>query len=275
VAGAGLGASWSEVRVTGSLLSDVQTARHRGMTLVRLRDDPLSLGLSVPPAHPSRDRVHIVPNDVRLGLDATTNADPVTTCCELVFEAGSVETVPWGTAAPHEECVRTSGHPRSFVSRLDREARDLLRRKESDEDIAASILLLERTFEARGRDWSQDDEGDVWTYEASFNGVFPGDRLCPRGRDIGLERLTVDIPYPGTVNIHACGVRDGCSRHLVRTETFSLDDMEAVERRIASHEIAATSIPLMELAWCLVTGDCSATPVYEACDPILWPKGQP
>ena len=72
------------------------------------------------------------------------------------------------------------------------------------------------------------------------------------------------------MHIHACGVRDGCSHHLACTETFSLNDMEAVEKRISSHEIAATSIPLMELAWCLITGNCSAIPVCEAADPVLW-----
>jgi hypothetical protein len=145
-----------------------------------------------------------------------------------------------------------------------------LRQNASDEDIDASIALVDKVFEERGGDWVRDIEGVTWIYEASFNGVFPGDRLCPRGRDIGLARLAVEVPYPGAVHIHACGVRDGCSRHLARTETFSLNDMDAVERRISSHEIAATSIPLMELAWCLITGDCSVTQMYEAAGPILW-----
>lgn len=177
-----------------------------------------------------------------------------------------------GTALPHQVCVHKSGHPQSFVSRLHQDAEDtILRLNASEEEMDASTALLADAFAGRGRDWVHHEEGDTWTYEASFNGVFPGDRLCPRGRDLGLERLTVVIPHPQTVHINACGVRDGCSRHLARRETFSLDDLEAVKKRITSHEIAATSISLMELAWCLFTGDCSATAVYETNDPVFCP----
>jgi hypothetical protein len=264
--------------MTGGLLADTQNVRRHGMTLVRQRDGMFPSGLPVPADDPSRDHersVHIAPEAVRLEPDSVVNVEPVASCCGLVFEPGSVEIVPWGTVWPHEVCVRNSNHSRTFVSRVHREAQDTaLFLTASDEDMDASIALLAKAFAQRGRDWVQDDEGDVWTYEASFNGVFPGDRLYPRGRDIGLERLTVAIPYPGTVHIHACGVRDGCSRHRARTETFSLNDMEAVEKRISSHEIAATSFSLMELAWCLITGDCSVVPVHDGTDPILWPSGR-
>jgi hypothetical protein len=147
----------------------------------------------------------------------------------------------------------------------------LLRRSAADEDIDASVDKVTTVLLGHGTDWVRDDAENVWTYEASFNGVFPGDRLYPRYRDLGLERLTVQVPYPGAVHIHACGVRDGCSRHVTRTETFSLADLDTVERRISSHEIAATSIQLAELAWCLVTGQCATVPVYEPNDPILLP----
>lgn len=259
--------------------SGARVACRQGMTLVRLRDGVFPSGLPVPADHSRRSRerpVHIVPKELVVepngnGSGAVVGNEPVTACCGVVFEPGTVEAVAWGTVWPHEVCVQKTGDPRSFVSRVYREARDWTSRLDaSDEDFEASIALVEGVLAARGRDWVQDDEGDMWTYEASFSGVFPGNRLYPRGRDIGLERLAVEISYPGVVHIHACGVRDGCSRHLVRTETFSLNDMEAVERRISSHEVAATSIPLMELAWCLVTGDCSAGPVYEATDPVLW-----
>ena len=250
------------------------------MPLVRLLDGVLPSGRPAPAGHPCRSHgrpVHIVSEEfvVTPGSDggpgAVVSTEPVIACCGLVFEPGTVEAVAWGTVWPHEVCVRMTGHPRSFVSRVYREARDTaLRLNASDGDMDTSIALLEKVLAARGQDWTRDDEGDVWAYEASFNGVFPGDRLYPRGRDIGLEQLTVEIPYPDVVHIHACGVRDGCSHHLARTETFSLNDMEAVEKRISSHEIAATSIPLMELAWCLITGNCSAIPVCEAADPVLW-----
>jgi hypothetical protein len=263
--------------MTDGLVSEARLARRQGMTLVRLQAGVLPSGLPADQPCLSHKRpVHVVPEALMVkansdgGPGAVAGTEPVAACCGLEFEPGAVEAVAWGTVWPHEVCVRKTGHPRSFVSRVYREARDwMLRTNASDEDIDASTALMEKVLLARGRDWVQDESGDIWTYEASFNGVFPGDRLHPRGRDIGLERLTVEVPYPGVVHIHACGVRDGCSRHLARTETFSLDDMEAVEKRITSHQVAATSIPLMELAWCLVTGDCSAVPVYEAVDPLV------
>lgn len=263
--------------MTGELLTDIGMACHHRMTLVRLRDGVFPSGQPVPADHPSQGQArvaHIVLGEVVLEPGMMVNIEPVTACCGLVFAPGTLEIVAWGTVWPHEVCIGRSNHPRSFVSRVHRHAQDTrLLLDASDEDMDASIALLEKTFVERGRDWIRNDDGNSWTYEASFNGVFPGDRLFPRGRDIGLERLTVQVPYPGKVHIHACGVRDGCSRHLVRTETFSLNDMEAVEDRISSHEIAATSIPLMELAWCLVTGDCSAISAYEPNDHVLGSTG--
>jgi hypothetical protein len=223
--------------------------------------------------------VHIVAAElaVKLGredeLGTVVGIEPVVSCCGLIFEPSTVEVVSWGTAVPHEVCALKSGYPRSFVSRVSQEARDsALRRDASDEDMDASVQTMATLLAARGRDWVCDEHGDSWTYEASFNGVFPGDRLYPRYRDIGLERLEVWVPYPGAVHIQACGVRDGCSRHVARIETFSLDHLATVDSRISSHEIAATSIQLMELAWCLITGHCSAVPVYEPNDPISLPE---
>lgn len=260
-------------------LADAWRAYRQGMTLVRVREGVLPSGLPVAADHPCQERlVHVVPEELVMERDAAggqglvASRKPITACCGVMFQPGTLEAVAWGTVWPHEVCVRKTGHPHSFVSRVYRDARDrMLCQNASHDDLDASVTLVEKVFVARGQDWVRDEERDLWTYEASFNGVFPGDRMCPRGRDIGLERLTVEIAYPGAVHIHACGVRDGCSHHLARTETFPLIDMAAVERRISSHEVVATSISLAKLAWCLVIGDCSAIPVYEAVDPILLP----
>lgn len=262
--------------MTGGLVSEARLARRQGMTLVRLRDDMSPSG--TPVDRPSHERsVHIVPEDLEVRPNSTSDpgqvvsVKPITACCGVVFQPGTLETVAWGTVWPHEVCVRKTGHPRSFVSRVYQDARDwMLCQDASDEDLVASIALVDNVFAARGRDWVRDDERELWMYEASFNGVFAGDRLYPRGRDIGLLRLTVEHAYPGAVHINACGVRDGCSSHLARTETASLNDMEAVERLITLHEVAATSISLVDLAWCLVAGDCSTVAVYEAADLTLW-----
>lgn len=246
-------------------------ASRRGMTLVRLRDGVFPSGQSVPADHPGKgfDRpVHIVVKD--LGPEpGMWGVEPLVSCCGWVFEPGTLELVAWGTVLPHEVCVLKTGVPRTFVSRVYREARDsLLRSEASEEDVGASIASVEKMLANRGPDWVRDVGSDVWTYEGSFNGVFSKERIYPRGLDIGLSRLVVQVPYPGTVHIHSCGLLDGCPRHTVRTETLSLDDLGSLERRVSSHEIAASSIVLMDLAWCLLTGTCSTILIPELNEPI-------
>ncbi|WP_424229974.1 hypothetical protein [Actinophytocola sp.] len=97
------------------------------MTLVRLRDGVFPSGLSVPADHPSRGQarsVHVVPEEVVVVPGLAVNFDPVTACCGVVFASGTVEIVAWGTAFPHEVCVRKTGHPRSFLSRMHGDAQD-------------------------------------------------------------------------------------------------------------------------------------------------------
>lgn len=142
-----------------------------------------------------------------------------------------------------------------------------------EKDMMTSIGALAKVLMTHGRDWVRDEDGYRWVYEASFNGVFSGGRLFPRGTDLGLQPLHVELHYPGEVRIHSCGVRDGCSRHQVRTGDFPLDDVAALERRISTHEIAATSISLRDMAWCLVTGDCSAITLHPPQE--RWPVSVP
>lgn len=241
------------------------------MTLVRLRDGVFPSGKPVPSDHPGKglDRpVHVVARDL-VPVPGVSGIEPLVSCCGLVFEPGTLELVAWGTVWPHEVCVLKTGVPWTYVSRAYREARDsLLRSEASEEDMGASIASVEKILANRGPDWVRDIGSNAWTYESSFNGVFPKERIYPRGLDIGLSRLVVQVPYPGTVHIHSCGLLDGCSRHSARTETFCLDDLESLEHRVSSHEIAATSIALTDLAWCLLTGTCSTILIPELNEPI-------
>jgi hypothetical protein len=192
-----------------------------------------------------------------------TNRESWVSCCGVEFAPYTIELVDWGTGYPHKVCVSKAGYPETFVSRMHREARDvILGRTATEEDITASIATLDRLFANCGRDWIRNEEGDGRTYEASFNGVFSGDRLFPRGIDLGLQYLHVELLYPGEVHLHSCGIRDGCSRHLVRTETLPLNDPAALQERISSLETAAEGIQLEGMIWCLFTGDCSVIPLY-------------
>jgi hypothetical protein len=191
-----------------------------------------------------------------------TNTKQWTSCCDVVFAPGTVELVAWGTQSPHEGCVRKSGYPQSFVKRMHHEACNVLRRASADDDMSESIAVLDSVLTKRGSDWARNKRGDEWLYEASFNGVFSNKRMFPRGVDIGLQPLHVELLYPGTVQINSCGVRDGCSLHAVRAETFSLTDIQAFNTRVSSHEVHATSIMLGKMIWCLLAGECGVIPLH-------------
>ena len=118
--------------MTEGLISGARVTGRHGMTLVRLLDGVLPSGRPAPAGHPCRSHgrpVHIVSEEfvVTPGSDggpgAVVSTEPVIACCGLVFEPGTVEAVAWGTVWPHEVCVRMTGHPQSFVSRVYREAR--------------------------------------------------------------------------------------------------------------------------------------------------------
>lgn len=207
-------------------------------------------------------------------LEEITNATPWETYCGTVIEPEGAEPVAWGSEFEiHDECVRNSGHPSSYVKRMLREARDMelrYRDSSSGEDggdreaaMTASMATLNEVLAGRDRDWvCDDDEGDWWTYEGSFGGAFPGDLIQPRDVDMGLERLTVQIPFADTVYIHSCGVRDGCPKHISHTTAFPLTDLDALKKSLSAHEDASILFDLSELARCLIRGACAKIPVY-------------
>jgi hypothetical protein len=260
-------------------------ACRRGMVLVRRREAVLPTGeplaTAPAPAEPvlaDKGRpVHIVHGRYTIkdscrpdrdtpppqSLTDVTNTIPWESCCGTVFAPGTVELVAWGGVFdPHGQCIRKTGESFSFVERLFREARDTeLHLAASLEDMESAIVALNEVMVKRDRDWVCVSEGDFWTYEGSF-GAFPGHRINPRGVDLGLERLAVQIPFPGTVYVHTCGVRDGCPKHRTRTITFTQNDLKKLKESLAVYEEASTSFDLSELAWCLIQGDCAKTPVY-------------
>jgi hypothetical protein len=240
------------------------------MMLVREKDNASATGQPGSTGNQDLDHpVHVVLVTTVTELDRIditpemTNSEPWTTCCGVVFAPGTVELVAWGTRKPHEECEHESTYPRTFVERMYREARDeALSFNVSEEDMTDSIVALDNVLTKRGRDWVRNTAGNKWTYEASFNGAFYSNHMLPRGVDIGLQPLRVELLIPGEVYVHSCGIRDGCRRHLVHTEPLSLNDMAHLKRRITSQEAAAESFRLPEMVWCLVAGDCSVITLH-------------
>ena len=108
-------------------------------------------------------------------------------------------------------------------------------------------------------DWTNANDSEDWVYTASFNGALIGEYRFPRGVDVGLDSLSVELVRPHVLRVHSCGVRDGCPKHEVQSETFSLDERPVIERRLSFQEHWALSIDLQELAWCLIFGACSKT----------------
>lgn len=247
------------------------SGRRAVMTLVQLKEGVYATGDRVIEGHPEPPRVtHIVPGDYveleRLARDYPLRR--ILSCCGAAFAPGTLEEVAWGTVHPHKLCVMKAHVQASYVERLCRAAEDHTLDTMADPiERAAAVALLEKVLDQRGVDWIQDDghKGD-WEYTASFNGVFEGDARYPREQDLGLEMLSVRVVGAERVHINSCGVRDGCSKHVQRTETFSLKtlDVDAFERRIASHEVNATSIQLGELSWCMFIGDCAKLAVRDA-----------
>ena len=198
--------------------------RRHSMILVRRRQGVLPSGQPDETRNQGQSRaVHVVLVSVVTELryveitPGMTNYQPWKSCCGVEFAPYTVELVEWGTDYPDRVCVSKAGYPESFVSRMHREARDaILSRNASEEEMSTSIEKLGKLFTGRGPDWVQNQAGDEWCYEASFNGVFSSERLFPRGTDLGLEHLHVELSYPAEVHIHSCGIRDGCARHLAR-----------------------------------------------------------
>jgi hypothetical protein len=225
------------------------------MKTVRLREGVYASGRTVTDeAGPGRV-VHLV--DTRCDLDTPAG---VTVCCGAQFEPGTLEEVAWGEQWPHENCVRRSPWTRRVLEDAFRATDDELARLEDDQaEVDACVAVAEEIMTARS-DWVEHEEyPPYWEYTASFNGVLVGDRRYPRHRDLGLEVLTAHVVKPGVFRIHSCGVRDGCSVHTTRTETFSLDEVDVIEERLTVHEYMADSIDLQALAWCLLVGACART----------------
>jgi hypothetical protein len=193
--------------------------------------------------------VHLAPQKT-----AGDNADDVETCCGGQLVAGTWEVVAWGTLWPHAVCVERSPVGRSELERAFQAAENLS--VGSDEEWASSFKLAEKIVHPR-EDWTNASDSEDWVYTASFNGALTGEYRFPRGVDVGIEPLSVELVRPYVLRVHSCGVRDGCPKHAVRSETFSLDEPVVIKRRLAFQEHWALSIDLQQLAWCLIFGACS------------------
>lgn len=213
---------------------------------VRLREDVTSAGADGPCRV-----VHLVARAAE--LDGT---DDVPACCGVRLMPGVWEDAPWGELWPHAKCVERAPVRRSVLER----AFEIAQPESSDneEEWNASFQAVENVMNQRD-DWVNDDDSQDWVYTASFNGAVSGEYRFPRSVDVGLDPLSAELVRPHVFRIHSCGVRDGCPKHAVLTETFSLEDVNVIKERLIVHEHRALSIDLQELAWCLIFGACSKT----------------
>ena len=213
---------------------------------VRLRQGVSSVGVD------SVSRVvHLVVRAVE--LDST---EVIEACCGVQFGSGVLEEVAWGELWPHRRCVERAPVRRSVLERAFEVAQP--ESSDNEEEWKASFQVVEKVM-TRREDWVNEDDSQDWVYTASFNGAMAGEDRFPRSVDIGLDPLSAELVQPQVFRIHSCGVRDGCPKHAVQGETFSLGDVKEIIERLAAHEDRALSVDLQELAWCLIFGACSKT----------------
>jgi hypothetical protein len=217
--------------------------------LVRLRDDVSPAGEDSPARV-----VHLVPQPTEETVG--DGSGDVGTCCGGQLVAGTWEDVAWGTLWPHAVCVERARVRRSVLERAFQAAEN--ESSSSDEEWASSFKRVEKIVNQR-EDWTNAKDSEDWVYTASFNGALTGEYRFPRGVDVGLEPLSVELVRPYVFRVHSCGVRDGCPKHAVQAETFSLDEPVVIGRRLTLQEHRALDIDLQELAWCLIFGACSKT----------------
>lgn len=221
--------------------------------LVRLRED------AVPAGEDSPTRVvHLVEHTTEgtEGDGEGDGTDDVQTCCGAQLVASTWEGVAWGTLWPHAVCVERAPVRRVGLEWVFQAAEN--ESSGSDEEWAASFKLVEKIVNPR-EDWTNAADSEDWVYTASFNGALSGEYRFPRGVDMGLEPLSVELVRPYVLRVHSCGVRDGCPKHAVQSATFSLDEQSVIKRRLTFQEHRALSIDLHELAWCLIFGACAQT----------------
>jgi hypothetical protein len=221
---------------------------------VRLQEGVYATGKAVEDSGHVFRVVHLVRDTADLHAP-----EGVTACCGASFAPGTLVEVPWGETWPHNVCVTRAPWSRRAMeaSFLAAEIQAGLGGR-SDEEMAASFAACERLMKARF-DWATASDAGGWEFSASFNGILVGDHRFPRGRDLGLEPLTAELVRASVFRIYSCGVRDGCPKHVTRSETFSLNDVEVILERLTVNERSATSIDLQELTWCLIVGSCSET----------------
>jgi hypothetical protein len=193
--------------------------------------------------------VHLVPQAAEV-----EGSEDVHACCGAWFAPGTWEDVAWGELWPHAVCVERSPVRRSVLERAFQAAET--QSTGSDDEWKSSFRAAEKIVSLR-EDWGGAIDSEDWVYGASFNGALAGESRFPRSVDIGLAPLSVELVCPRVFRIHSCGVREGCVKHGVHSETYSLDDVTAIKERLTLQEQRALSIDLQELAWCLIFGACS------------------
>lgn len=221
--------------------------------LARLREGVYASGLLVDSTKASPSRVvHLIPHDADL-----EGHDRVRAYCGADFWPGALEGIAWGDLWPHAKCVRESPVRRSALEIYFRTAENTV--EQSIDGLGACFSAIEGIMGSR-EDWlNVKNSKEDWVYTASFNGVLIDERRFPRAVDLGFDLLQVELVRPHVLRIHSCGVRDGCPKHATHTETFSLDDVQVINDRLAIHEGRALSVDLQELSWCVVAGECAKT----------------
>lgn len=195
--------------------------------------------------------VHLVPQ-----VAEVDGSEDVHACCGAWFAPGTWEDVTWGELWPHAVCVERAPVRRSVLERAFQAVET--HSTGSEEEWESSFQTAVNVMNLR-EDWVNKDASQDWFYTASFNGAVSGEYRFPRSVDVGLDPLSAELVRPHVFRVHSCGVRDGCPKHAVQSETFSLDEVKVIAERLAAHEDRAMSIDLQELAWCLIFGACSKT----------------
>lgn len=247
-------------------------ANRSGIKLVRLREGIYVDGSPVEPERGVPRRVvHLLTGEmVTLDFNEGTPWEerlPAVSCCGVAFPPGTFEEVPWGTELPHKLCMATTRIPHSYIERLFLDAQEVSRRMSFDDKAHDLVSRTLQSLLGKRSDWEFVEDDGVWTYTASFSGVFTEDARFPRGRDMGLELLEISLAGGTHVRVNSCGVRDGCPKHLANIRMFSLpEDVQILNNRLASLENQATSVLLDDLLWCLFKGKCSRLTMF---DPLM------
>lgn len=229
------------------LVAKKSPGRRGGMTLVRLRKGVYADGSIVD----VETRV-VPPRVVHLIDSETARLDPeekwpwekrlpaVVSCCGATFQPGTLEEVPWGTERPHKLCTVATRIPESYIERNFLDAQEVARHTAEAESDGASFALVSETLQELLNDrddWEFAEDVYVWTYTASFSGVFTRDERFPRGRDLGLELL--ELTYAGGmyIRVDTCGIREGCPEHLSKVDLYAVpDNVESLKNQLTSLE---------------------------------------